>query len=130
MGLGPRFARAFLNVPAMADLLAYRHGRATSGYNRLLWRNPAAAMPAVETACGYYDTAHFAPLVRTSLRVVVGLSDDVCPFITGIAAFNCTASDDRRLYAVPGMRHVYGTPHNDEINAWLNSMETAPSERP
>ena len=73
---------------------------------------------------------HFAPLVRTPLRVVVGLSDDVCPFITGIAAFNCTASDDRRLYAVPGMRHVYGTPHNDEINAWLNSMETAPSERP
>jgi len=113
-----KFARAFLNVPAMADLLAYKEGKLPGGPDPV--RGHSGVQRAVaEAHAPYFDTTAFAPMVRTPMRIVVGLTDRVCPWETSVAAFNALGSGDKRLYAVQDMGHEYETPCSAELFAWL-----------
>ena len=119
-----RFERTMLNVPAMGDLLAGRIGRAAGGLDPV-GGNPASVRAAVEASVPYYDTANFAPRIKTPTLVVIGLSDDVCPFISAVSSYNLLGADKRRVVFIPGMGHQYAAPRTPEFSAWLDGRENA-----
>ena len=115
-----RFERTMLNVPAMGDLLAARIGRAPGGPDPV-GGHPAAVRAACEASAPYYDTANFAPRINTPTFVLIGLADDVCPFIAAVSSYNLLGTDQRRIVFSPGVGHAYAAPRAPEFNAWINN---------
>lgn len=111
-----KFAKSCILCPNMCDMLAYRHGR-EPGSEHIKDQMPEHR-PEAEKTAPYYDACNFARLITTPVRMTYGTMDDNCQTEGGIAAFNCIASKDKKLFLLPGYGHGPRT-KGTGIDEWL-----------
>ena len=109
-----RFAKSVVYFPNMCDMMAYREGRQPGSEH--IMDQTDEHRPAAEQTGPYYDACNFARLIRTSIRIMHGLSDDNCHTVGGIAAFNSIPSKDKKLLLIPGLGHRW---IKTEFEQWL-----------
>jgi cephalosporin-C deacetylase len=63
--------------------------------------------PLVRETLSYYDGINFAPLIKASMLVYIGLEDDVCPPETGLAVYEAMTCP-KELIATPRCAHDAG----------------------
>lgn len=89
-GLDPRITACVANHPALADMAAYKKGRA-GGYPHF-FRVDGMDTPEKLNTMAYYDVANFARRINCPVRMTWGYNDDTCPPTTSYAVWNAITS--------------------------------------
>ena len=110
-GLHPQQVTAVTALlPAGCDLNGPEVGRA-GGWPNWYFNTSGKDPKKVHEASRYYDVANFAPLIRCSVLIGVGLRDETCPPAGVFAAFNQITAP-KEIVILPKSAH-FGTPHED-----------------
>ena len=122
-GLNRNITKAYMGVPALADLMGRKVDGRQSGWPRVIeyeTQKDPARLAALEKVAPYFDGAYFAERITIPVRLSVGYADESCAPQAVLAAFNAIPSKDKKLYH--GIGGVHGSPNAPmkEINAWLS----------
>ncbi|HLP07204.1 MAG TPA: acetylxylan esterase [Opitutaceae bacterium] len=119
--LHPRVTAALAEVPAGSDQLGPDVGRLAAYPTQLnqAWdRDPAK----VRAASLYYDVVNFAPRIRCSTLIGVGLIDTVVPPPGVFASFNQITAP-KEIVVMPRADHMIGhDPYQLRAEAWLKEL--------
>lgn len=85
-GLDPRVTLCVANHPALADMAAFKMGRA-DGYPHYS-RMQGMDTPEKLRTMAYYDVVNFARLIQAECRLTWGFCDDTCSPTTSYATYN------------------------------------------
>jgi cephalosporin-C deacetylase len=116
-GLVPEVTMVMALVPAGGDQLGPDHGRAM-GFPYWLGTSTGPERAARATACGYYDTIHFARRIHCPVLIGMGLIDTTCPPSGVFTLFNLLGGP-KRLVVMPQSGHK--GPHDQYMpiaDAW------------
>ena len=121
-GLNKNITKAYMGVPALADLMGLKADGRQSGWPRVIefetQRDPPR-LAMLEKIAPYFDGAYFAERITIPVRLSVGYADESCAPQAVLAAYNAIPSKDKKLYH--GIGGVHGSPNAPaaEIRAWL-----------
>lgn len=118
LALNASFSRAFIGIPAIADVSGCTVGR-ISGWPRFLERTQSAE--AARKNVPYFDAANFATMIDVPIRVSAGLSDTTCPPTSVFSVYNALKSTDKEIFVSPGVGHQTPKPVAEKVDAWLRS---------
>lgn len=102
-GLDPRVKAVAVNVPALCELGARKHGRVDS-WPHWLAVAPEDVRDKVEETVGYYDTVNFARRFKGTSIHGVGFLDTVCPPTAVYSAYNVLPEPKQMVHS-PKMAH-------------------------
>lgn len=120
--LNKHITKAYMGVPALADVMGCKADGRQSGWPRILEfesQTDPARLAKIEKNAPYFDGAYFAERIRIPVRLSVGYADESCAPHAVLAAFNAIPSADKKLFH--GIGGLHGSPNApmDEINRWL-----------
>lgn len=118
-GLNKRISRAAFFVPAITDTLATDAGRQSGWPQPLENIRRAEEREVARRVMPYFDAASFATRITCPVRFAVGLADTTCPPHCTWAAYNATASKDKRLFYGIGMGHGCRSEFYRALGQWL-----------
>ena len=122
-GLNRNISKAYIGVPALADLMGLKADGRQSGWPRIIefetQRDPAR-LAMLEKIAPYFDGAYFAERIMIPVRLSVGYADESCAPQAVFAAYNAIPSKDKRLYHGIGGLHGSRNAPMSEINKWLD----------
>ena len=126
-GLNKNITKAYMGVPALADLMGLKANGRQSGWPRVIeyeTQKDPARLAVMEKVAPYFDGAYFAERITIPVRLSVGYADESCAPQAVLATYNAIPSKDKKLYH--GIGGVHGSPNAPmkEVNAWLE--ETPP----
>ena len=121
-GLNRHITRAYIGVPALADVLGCKANGRQSGWPRILEyesQTDAARLARIEANAPYIDGAYFATRIRIPVRLSVGYADDSCAPHAVCATYNAIPAKDKKLYHGIGGTHGSRNAPMQEVNEWL-----------
>jgi cephalosporin-C deacetylase-like acetyl esterase len=121
-GLNRNITKAYMGVPALADLMGRKMDGRQSGWPRVIefeTQKDPARLAMLEKVAPYFDGAYFAERITIPVRLSVGYADESCAPQAVLAAYNAIPSKDKKLYH--GIGGVHGSPNSPskEVNDWL-----------
>ena len=126
-GLNKNITKAYMGVPALADLMGFKMDGRQSGWPRVIeheTQKDPARFAMMEKIAPYFDGAYFAERIRIPVRLSVGYADESCAPQAVLATYNAISSQDKKLYH--GIGGVHGSPNAPmkEVNTWLETPMT------
>ncbi len=121
--LNRNITRAYIGVPALADVMGCKADGRQSGWPRILefeTQKDPARLAKIEKNAPYLDGAYFAERITIPVRLSVGYADESCAPHAVLAAYNAIPSKDKKLYH--GIGGLHGSPNAPmaEVNRWLD----------
>lgn len=116
--LNPKVTFCAPFYPALADLLAYRDGRA-GGYPGYFRKGDEPAGTA--STLPYYDVVNFARRLQCPVFFSYGYNDDTCPPTSTTAAYNAITAP-KTLRTTPSSGHWRFRETNDECMEWMKAQ--------
>lgn len=120
--LNPFIRRAYIGVPALADVLSCKADGRQSGWPRITeyeTQKDPVRLATIQSNARYFDGAYFAERIRIPVRLSVGYADESCAPHAVLAAYNAIPSTDKKLYHGIGGLHGSRNAPTDQINEWL-----------
>ena len=121
-GLNKNITKAYMGVPALADLLGFKANGRQSGWPRVIeyeTQKDPARLAVMEKVAPYFDGAYFAERITIPVRLSVGYADESCAPQAVLATYNAIPSKDKKLYHGIGGVHGSRNAPSQEVNAWL-----------
>ena len=121
-GLNRHFTRAYIGVPALADVLSCKVDGRQSGWPRILeyeTQTDPERLAKIVANAPYIDGAYFAERITIPVRLSVGYADESCAPHAVCAAYNAIPSKDKKLYHGIGGLHSSRNAPREEVDAWL-----------
>ena len=121
--LNRHISRAYMGVPALADVMGCKADGRQSGWPRILefeTQKDPARLAAIERNAPYFDGAYFAERITIPVRLSVGYADESCAPHAVLAAYNVIPSKDKFLYHGIGGLHGSRNAPPDEVTRWLD----------
>ena len=120
--LNRNITRAYIGVPALADVMGCKADGRQSGWPRILEfesQTDPRRLAQIEKNAPYLDGAYFAERITIPVRLSVGYADESCAPHAVLAAYNMIPSKDKKLYH--GIGGVHSSPNAPMavINRWL-----------
>ena len=112
-GLNKNLTKAYMGVPALADLMGRKMDGRQSGWPRVIefeTQKDPTRLAMIEKVAPYFDGAYFAERITIPVRLSVGYADESCAPQAVLAAYNAIPSKDKRLYH--GIGGVHGSPNS------------------
>ncbi len=124
--LNKNISRAYIGVPALADVMGCKADGRQSGWPRILefeTQKDPARLAKIEQNAPYLDGAYFAERITIPVRLSVGYADESCAPHAVLAAYNAIPSKDKKLYH--GIGGLHGSPNAPmaEVTRWLDGEE-------
>ena len=120
--LNKNITRAYIGVPALADLMGCKADGRQSGWPRILefeTQKDPGRLAMIEKNAPYLDGAYFAERIRIPVRLSVGYADESCAPHAVLAAYNAIPSKDKKLYHGIGGLHGSQNAPMKVVNSWL-----------
>ena len=120
--LNKNITRAYIGVPALADVMGCKADGRQSGWPRILefeTQKDPVRLAKIEKNAPYLDGAYFAERITIPVRLSVGYADESCAPHAVLAAYNAIPSKDKKLYH--GIGGVHSSPNAPMavVNRWL-----------
>ena len=122
-GLNKHIARAVFYVPAITDAIAGLGGRQSGWPQTIEGQLTAEGKATAARTMPYFDGASFATRITCPVRFAVGLADTTCAPHCTWAAFNATASADKRLFYGIGMGHGCRSEFYQALGVWAKGAK-------